>query len=494
MHLFDDAIRSKISLISKNINSIRLVVGVSGGCDSLVLLHALKKQNIAVFAAHVNYKTRGTDSDKDEDLVRNTCTALDIPLEVKKVTPDDWQAGNFQNAARQIRFDFFQQQILTHDCLGVALGHHQNDQIETILLKWLRASGTHALRGMLPWDPQTRIFRPLLDLSRIEIESYAEQQTIHYRHDATNNKDDYARNWLRNVFSKKLDKLIPGWHSNIIKQAIRASAQTEINRFFLNETLLDDKYTLKLSRFKQLSPEAQHIILASWLSDADINPTEGQLGQIRELTASQPGSHTQLNHNTKVWRNRHSLKLSINETHNSSDYSFFSEKLPVTLDYNDLSTETPAEIILSSTWKVNLSLQNDTPADLVNIPTRPTENLNHSETNFNRTLAQQARKGVYYLTADGLNFPLTIRRWSAGDRFNPFGLAGTRKVSDYLTDRQIRPDQKKDALVITGFDGKILAVIFPHSTQQGLFVGISGDGKLSASTKNIIRITVNAPS
>jgi tRNA(Ile)-lysidine synthase len=484
MNAIEDSINLHLRQYFADIMPVRLLVGVSGGCDSMVLLSALRKQNVDIVAAHVNYHTRGEASDADEELVRKTCASVDVPLSVRSAPANDWSFGNFQDRARTIRFEFFRELVAQHHCQGIALGHHQDDQVETVMLKWLRAAGIGALSGMTVWEPESGIFRPLLDFSRVEIESYARINNIRFREDASNQSDDYARNWLRNTFGGKLDELIPGWHANVIKQSRRAAAQSELNQLALRSVFLEDEFSLSVAGLMQLHPEARAIIAASWLTLHRLTASEGQLQELSGLCESQTGSKVQINSTFTVWRDRNVLRIVPGKTElNTKNDGAGFEKPSATVELSDFLSGRVFKVFSHSKIGIEVAL----------IPLRVNGTSTGEFSLDPEALSAQARNGMYYLDAKNIRFPIRIRPWSTGDRFSPIGLSGTRKISDFLTDRKIRPDQKNRALVITGFDEKILAVIFPHQTQQGLYAGIAGDFKLTASTNQIIRITVIAP-
>lgn len=253
------------------------VVGVSGGPDSMVLLHILSSGlHIPTVAAHINYGKRGADSDADEELVRTWCKQHAIPLEVyrvtdkadaaditdrlgtaeassfdsgrtKSVTTDDalnaggstssdflkmgnffLNKGNFQDQARKMRKIFLTTVMKKHRAQGIFLAHHQDDLIETVLLKMLRGASIEKWTGLhvvhYPW------IRPLLKIPRENILDYARRHNIPFRIDSTNNESLYARNLLRNDVFPRLDSFFPGWQKNILR--VSQSAQ-------LHQSMLD---------------------------------------------------------------------------------------------------------------------------------------------------------------------------------------------------------------------------------------------------------------
>lgn len=169
-----------------------VLVGVSGGCDSMSLLHVLKGSGADVIACHVNYGLRGSDSDADEALVRETAAAWGVPVRVEQVR---LSSGNVQDAARRARRAFFERCMAESGATVVFLAHHQDDQAETVLLQWLRGGRVDALTGMAPRSGPYR--RPWLDVPAADIRAYARTQGIPWREDRSNADRRYLRNRIR---------------------------------------------------------------------------------------------------------------------------------------------------------------------------------------------------------------------------------------------------------------------------------------------------------
>jgi tRNA(Ile)-lysidine synthase len=171
----------------------RLGVAVSGGADSTVLLHILKRLGWALVVLHVNHQLRGAESDADEDFVRELAQSLNLPVQVERRTPG---SGNLEQEARRARREFFLRAMQEHGLRRVALGHTRSDQAETVLFRLLRGTGLAGLAGMLPVTDDGLI-RPLLTTSRDEIRRWATAEGIRWREDSSNNDLTFARNRLR---------------------------------------------------------------------------------------------------------------------------------------------------------------------------------------------------------------------------------------------------------------------------------------------------------
>lgn len=175
----------------------RLGVAVSGGADSLVLLHILhtlsERLNIALTVLHVNHELRGPESDADESFVRRIAEQYQLPILVKRGTVPK---GNLEQEARQVRREFFREAMQMNNLHRVALGHTRTDQAETVLFRLLRGSGPTGLGGM-PFISKSGLIRPLLKTSREAVRHFAEAANITWRDDSSNKDIRFARNRLR---------------------------------------------------------------------------------------------------------------------------------------------------------------------------------------------------------------------------------------------------------------------------------------------------------
>ncbi len=183
--------------------SDRIVVGVSGGVDSMVLLHVLnalqKDFDLSLIVAHVNHGLRPDESKKEAELVEKESTRLGLPFEYSQfdVRAFSQTAGlSLQDAARRTRFHFFRTLLIKYRAQKIALGHNADDQVETVLLRLFRGSGLKGLKGMLPIR-EKRVIRPLLETWRRDIEFFATENRIPYLTDSSNLKKDYLRNKIR---------------------------------------------------------------------------------------------------------------------------------------------------------------------------------------------------------------------------------------------------------------------------------------------------------
>jgi tRNA(Ile)-lysidine synthase len=183
----------------------RIGVAVSGGADSVFLLHALARLGLAANVLHVNHQLRGAESDQDEMFVRDLAADLDLPIQVARLAPGE---GNMEQEARRLRYGFFSLALAQQTCDAIATGHSLDDQAETVLARLLRGSGTSGLKGILPVTEQ-RTIRPLLALRRDAIRHQLRQNGIAWREDRSNADPDFLRNHIRLDLMPRLADLNP---------------------------------------------------------------------------------------------------------------------------------------------------------------------------------------------------------------------------------------------------------------------------------------------
>jgi tRNA(Ile)-lysidine synthase len=228
-------------------NHAKVGVAVSGGADSVVLLHLLHRLQYNVVVLHVNHQLRGADSDEDECFVRALAAKLSVPVEVKHCPVNP---GNLEQEARDGRRSFYLGSIRNLGLEKVALGHSRSDQAETVLYRFLRGSGLAGLAGMRPVTADGLI-RPLLTSGRDEIRDWARAEGIPWREDASNANDAFARNRLRNEtiphlsqhFNARLESVLSEnaavaqaeedwWHVRIESVYSRITKRAQLGLFF----------------------------------------------------------------------------------------------------------------------------------------------------------------------------------------------------------------------------------------------------------------------
>ncbi len=208
------------------------ILGISGGPDSLFLLHTLLHFNktittpLNLVVAHVNYGLRGKESDTDSNFVKETAQKFHLPVEIKKIS--HLPSGNLEEVCRELRYEFFQNLRKKYQAQGIIVAHHLNDQAETILLNLTRGSFLTGLGGMNPLSPKRKIYRPLLSITKETILKYLHEHNLPYRIDETNAHLYLARNLIREKIVPELQTINENF---LITLGKNAENIRELNQF-----------------------------------------------------------------------------------------------------------------------------------------------------------------------------------------------------------------------------------------------------------------------
>jgi tRNA(Ile)-lysidine synthase len=218
-------------LLAHQLHGQMLVVGVSGGADSLALLHALREASLPfalrIHAAHLNHQLRGEESEADARSVEDVARAWDIPLTVESHDVASFAHAkklSLEEAARMVRYGFLEQVAEREGASAVAVAHHADDQVETILMHFLRGAGLAGLRGMqplsrYPFRAPLVLLRPLLEVSRLDIDAYCASHGIDGREDSSNSDTQFLRNRLRHELLPLLEQVNPNLRAVLRRNA-----------------------------------------------------------------------------------------------------------------------------------------------------------------------------------------------------------------------------------------------------------------------------------
>jgi tRNA(Ile)-lysidine synthase len=231
----------------------KVVVTCSGGADSIFLLHILNKLGFDCIVAHCNFHLRGEESDRDENFVREFCKRENITLHVQHFDTKQFATENklsIEMAARELRYNWFEEIRKEYNASAIAVAHHSDDSIETILLNLLRGTGLKGICGIRPKNGY--IVRPLLCVNRKEIEDYLHEQGIEYIVDSTNLENEYTRNKIRNIVMPILREINPQIDSVMLSNAENFSAAESIYKEVIEKEkssavkTTDDSYIVDL--------------------------------------------------------------------------------------------------------------------------------------------------------------------------------------------------------------------------------------------------------
>ena len=383
----------------------RVLIGVSGGADSVALLLLLKNMGFHVVAAHCNFHLRGDESIRDELFVENLCRVHDVEyiktdFDTKAVAQ---QRGiSIEMAARDLRYAFFDEARMQHACSAVAVAHHQDDNVETILLNLMRGTGIKGLCGIQP--KKGFVIRPFLCLRRDEITAWLDSIGQHYVTDSTNLIPDVERNKVR----LQLIPLLRQMKTSSIGNILRASEN-------LQETRL--VYDAAISSYINLclTPDGCHIKKDVLLS------SPSPLSILHELLSPLGFNRSQL--------------TDLVHSFNHIGSSFESATHVLVVGRNCLELESKEELERLRTREIAVE-------DIISLETADRAN----------PVAFDPSPSVAYFDADKLKGHLQVRLARKGDQIVPFGMKGRKLVSDLLTDLKISSLAKQKQLVLLSGD------------------------------------------
>lgn len=399
----------------------RSLIATSGGIDSVVLCHLFSLAKYPFAIAHCNFKLRDSASGKDELFVKELAQQLKvsyytIAFETAKVAKERKQS--IQVAARELRYEWLHRIRQAQDFDYLVTAHHLNDSIETVLYNFSKGCGIRGLHGILP--KQGTLIRPLLFGTKTEIETFAKQENITFREDASNASDKYNRNKIRHHVVPILEQINPNF---------ARTAQRTIQRLQETEALYD--FAIENIKKKVVKKTATGLQI-------DLN-----------LLKKQVASNTLLYEILKPYQFHPDIITQIlKDKHQQSGSQFFSPSYQAVLHQHYLYVEARQEKkdekinIEAKDQQVNLGHQSLQLSFSMQIPTIFSNN-----------------KNMAYLDAEVLRFPLVLRHWEAGDIFQPIGMKGKhQKLQDYFSNQKLSR-LEKDKVWLLESDGKICWVV-----------------------------------
>ncbi|WP_415793213.1 tRNA lysidine(34) synthetase TilS [Flavobacterium saliperosum] len=381
-----------------------MLIAVSGGIDSMVLVHLLHHLKLNISVAHCNFNLRSGESDGDETFVNSECNHYNIKLFVNHFETKEYadlHKLSIQVAARQLRYDWFNEVLEKEGFDYVLTAHHLDDSIETFLINFTRGTGLEGLTGI----PQQngKIIRPLLIFSRKEIENYAKENDIKWREDSSNASDKYLRNTLRHNVIPIFKELNPGF-SDAFQQTLENLQQAhsmvdDASRIVYRKVVEDVNYQKRINLTELMVLPNYQAYLYQWLKPFGFTAWN----DIYDLVAAQSGK--------QVFSEHYRLLKDRNELILAEKNELESEIFPVYEDKENLNV--PLKITVCN--KGDISLE---------------------------------QKGCIFVDKDTLKFPLTFRKWEEGDYFYPSGMNGKKKLSKYFKDEKYSLIDKENVRIL----------------------------------------------
>lgn len=422
----------------------KLLVAVSGGKDSMVLLDLLQQGEFNIGVAHVNFKLRGEASDGDAAFVKNVCERLNIPFFTTSFNTKTYAKENgisTQMAARELRYNWFKKLHSENNFDYLLTAHHANDNVETALLNLTRGTGISGLTGIS--EKKDFLIRPLLFASRQEIDDYATERSIQWREDASNASTDYARNMIRHEVIPKLKTLNPNLENTFQRSAKRlAAAEFAWNNLIesvKNEVWTQEKNAVRINA--EILKSHPHSLA---ITEVLLKPFDFTWQQAENALSA------------------------------GSSASFLTETHTLFTDRSDWFMVTN-----KSLKAVNVLVDDITEKVIVN----------GTEFRFEIVEAFPEKKDLQnpdlaFLDYEKLQLPLTIRTWEEGDKFQPFGMKGRRLLSNYFIDLKLPIHEKKQQLILT--DSQHIAWIVNKRTSQRFAVNGNVRKILKVTTKSTV--------
>lgn len=427
--------------------SDHILLAVSGGLDSVVMAHLFSQAGFNFSIAHVNFGLRDSESGRDESFVKSLAEKFDVKIFIKHVeTTKIARAGkvSIQVAARQLRYQWFDELLVKHGFDYVATAHHLDDQVETFLINLTRGTGIAGLHGIMP--KQDRLIRPMLFTYRARIETYARDNNLEFVEDSSNRSDKYLRNNIRHKVIPQLEKISHGFNRELTQTIGFIRDAEMIYRQAIEkkrkEILIEkgDKIYIDSNQFFSLKP------LTGWAFEL-LAPYGFNLSNLRDivgLEGSIPGK--------EVVSDTHRLIL-------DRDYLIIT---PVKND--NLETSFPVTIndIEQESFKTAVNLGFETLHEI------PSMFANPANTAF--------------IDFEKLVFPLLIRKWNRGDFFYPMGMTQRKKLSDFFTDQKFSVIEKEKTWLLCS--NKDIVWIIGHRIDDRF--------KITSSTRKILKVTLYA--
>lgn len=399
--------------------SDNILLAISGGRDSMTMLQLFKSAGFNFAVAHFNHKTRNGGSDLDEEFVKDFCSKIDVnfystAVDIKSLLKKG-QGNNFQDLARKYRYEWLEEIRKDHKFNYIATAHNQDDNIETFIYKLIKGSGTKGIEGIKP--KSGNIIRPLLDVTRLEIDRYISDNRIHFVEDSSNNETDYNRNFIRHKIIPLFRQLHPKFDQRIMVSIRNIISNNELLSFVLAE------FTKPYIQRKKDHTLIEKKMLALYDHPEDL---------LFSIISMYGFNHHQCSDVVKSIGN-------YGARFESDNYMLLNEREKLIICAKNELSDLYLEISGPGSYK--------TEYGTVIIEEFP----NRQGLDFN--------SNIKFVNCDMIQFPMIIRTRRSGDTFSPFGLKGkTQKVKKYLREKKIS-GYEMDRTLLMESGGQIFIVL-----------------------------------
>lgn len=412
-----------------------ILLAVSGGKDSVVMAQLFKLAGFNFSIAHCNFNLRADEAQRDEAFVKLLAEEMEVPFHVvhfdTKAFAEE-QGISTQMAARQLRYDWFDELSKQHNYEYIAVAHHQNDAVETVLLNLVRGTGISGMHGILP--KRGKIVRPLLFLSRQQIDDIIEEQRLPFVEDSSNLSSKYARNKIRLKVVPQLREINPNLEQTFAEN---------IQRFAETERLLQN---VVAQTRKQLFKQESGFISVEIEEIGKLNPQKLLLFELLKPFRFSDDVVDEI----------------IHSLGKQSGTSFYSPSHRATIDRKQLMI---SPLVDKAEGLVYLH-----EAGIVDLADRKLSLHFSEDVRFN------GEKSFAFVDASLLVFPLVVRYKQDGDKFKPLGMRSFKKLSDFFVDEKVPVPQKEKVPLLINGNGEMIWVVGMRQDERY---------KVSATTKKV---------
>ena len=420
-----------------------VIVGISGGTDSVVLLHVLISLGYDCIAAHCNFHLRMQESNRDEEFVRKLAHSYSIPcyfIDFETIKYAENHKISIEMAARDLRYAWFEELIQKHHAQAIAVAHHADDSIETMLMNLVRGTGLRGLTGIQPRNKN--VVRPLLCSTREELENYLVEHGLEHVEDSTNQENNYLRNKFRNELLPLLTEINPSAREKLYKSlanlegnfAIYQQAIDEIRNNIVHNSGIEIRLNIDQINQQIHVPTVMHELLS---------PYEFSSAQIEQI--------------------RESLNAESGKVFHSETYRLIKDRKYLIINAKD---DTIKNIYSISQTEKELTLP---------------IHLTIRKMSIDDSFKPSKLSHCIHIDASLIQFPFELRRWNEGDVFYPFGMTQKKKLSDYFIDQKFSIPQKEQCWLLIS-EGKIVWIV-GHRLDNRF--------KITENTKEVIEISLN---
>lgn len=402
-----------------------VLVALSGGADSVALLHALHKQGVHCVAAHCNFHLRGAESDRDERFVRSYCEQMGVEccvVHFDTIGHAKRRGISIEMAARELRYAWFEELLVSYKLPAVAVAHHADDNAETFLLNMTRGTGIKGLCGMK--SVNGHVVRPMLGYSREYIELYCQANKLEYVTDSSNNSDEYTRNKLRHHVIPQLKEINPSFLKTMGENMSRLNSVYRVFRrqyeTFVSEAIEEKENEIRID-------------MSAICSICDFDAF--------------------------IFEYLHQYKFSIDSILNivkcieerRFGRVFTSDKYRLVVDRAALILTDKNRYYDDDEYKIGRE------ETLINRPIFM--RMHHIKLKDISKFELSRNPSLVHLDAEKVEYPLMLRRWRKGDTFTPLGMKGAKKLSDFFIDSKMSLTDKENVWLLVSASGEILWVV-----------------------------------